>query len=574
MISIEADDFARRFAMRANSLMWFLGAGASASAGIPTAADMIWEFKQQLYVSQRRISLKSISDLSNPAVRNQIQSFIDSTESLPAAASANEYAALFESAWPNENDRRTYIDGKLNGARPSYGHFALASLMHAGLTKLVWTTNFDPLIADACAKVYDGTGALTTVALDAPELAEQTIATQRWPLEIKLHGDFRSRRLKNTGDELRQQDARLRKVLVRSTQSAGLVVAGYSGRDDSILDALSEALETDTPFPSGLFWLHRGDGPPLPRVQRLLTRASEKGVDGGIVVVENFDETMRDLVRLTSNLNTAVLDAFSSTRKRWSPPTLASGSKGFPVIRLNGLAVDVAPSVCRRVVCNIGGYSEVAAAVEASGNDLLFARSKAGVLAFGRDVVVNQAFKNFSISEFDLHPIDPRRLRYDSAERGLLRKALSRAMSHESKMRVIRRRVADLLYPTNEDDKQWSELRDIVGPLSGSISNHPGLVWREGIGLRLEWADERLWAVFEPRTIFDGVTEANRAASTDFGRERTVRRYNPKLNALIAFWSTLLSKGGEEQHAMSVSDGVDAVFRLSTNTAFSRRLRA
>lgn len=43
--TIGADDFARRFALRAGNLMWFLGAGASAAAGIPTAGDMIWEFK-------------------------------------------------------------------------------------------------------------------------------------------------------------------------------------------------------------------------------------------------------------------------------------------------------------------------------------------------------------------------------------------------------------------------------------------------------------------------------------------------------------------------------------------------
>ena len=49
---VAADDFARRFSMRAGSLMWLLGAGASASAGIPTAWDMIWKFKQQLYVGR------------------------------------------------------------------------------------------------------------------------------------------------------------------------------------------------------------------------------------------------------------------------------------------------------------------------------------------------------------------------------------------------------------------------------------------------------------------------------------------------------------------------------------------
>lgn len=129
----------------------------------------------------------------------------------PRSVSTNrapdEYAALFEAAYPSENDRRTYIAAKLAGAKPSYGHMALATFMRASRTKIVWTTNFDPLVADACAKVYDGTGHLTTVALDAPDLARDVINGERWPAEIKLHGDFRSAvrmtaRLLPNGEEL------------------------------------------------------------------------------------------------------------------------------------------------------------------------------------------------------------------------------------------------------------------------------------------------------------------------------------------------------------------------------------
>jgi hypothetical protein len=95
---VAADDFARRFSMRAGSLMWLLGTGASAAAGIPTAWDMIWEFKQQLFVSQCRVSLKAVADLSNPAVRRSLQSFIEGLGRYPSAGAPDEYAALFEAA--------------------------------------------------------------------------------------------------------------------------------------------------------------------------------------------------------------------------------------------------------------------------------------------------------------------------------------------------------------------------------------------------------------------------------------------------------------------------------------------
>jgi NAD-dependent SIR2 family protein deacetylase len=403
---IEADDFARRFALRGGNLMWLLGAGASAAAGIPTASDMIWEFKQQLFVSQRKVSANTVADLSNPVVRARLQAHIDSSGHLPACGAPDEYAALFETVYPAEADRRAYLDAKITGAKPSYGHLALATLMRGRLTKLVWTTNFDPLLADACAKVYGGTGYLTTVALDSPDLAGQLIGQERWPIEIKLHGDFRSRRLKNTGEELRLQDARLRHVLVELCKRFGLVAAGYSARDSSIMDTLHEALDKAGAFPAGLFWLHRGDDAPQPPVIRLLTRAIEMGVDAGLVQIENFDEVLRDLVRLISGIDAKALETFATERRRRSAAPRPAGGHGWPVVRLNALPVTQIPSVCRRVVCEIGGYKEAREAIEQAHVNVLIARVHVGLLAYGADTDIRAAFARYNITDFDLFTIE------------------------------------------------------------------------------------------------------------------------------------------------------------------------
>ncbi len=275
---------------------------------------MIWEFKQRLFVTQRKTSPRAVADLSDTNVRLKLQNFIDSLVDAPAPGSADEYAALFEMVYPAESDRRAYLDAKVKGGKPSYGHIALATLMHGGFSRLVWTTNFDPLVADACAKVYDGTGHLTTISLGEPDLAAQAISEDRWPIEVKIHGDFRSRRLKNTSDELRLQDERLRRILVDCCRRSGLIVVGYSGRDASVMDTLESALDTPSAFPAGLFWLHRGDGEPCESVSRLISKARAAGVEAALVRMENFDEMMRDLVRVHPNLDTRP----SSTSSRLS----------------------------------------------------------------------------------------------------------------------------------------------------------------------------------------------------------------------------------------------------------------
>ena len=554
--------------------MWLLGAGASASAGIPTAWDMVWDFKQQLYVSQRRVKIGRVSDLSNPAIRQLLQGHIDASEKLPAADAADEYASLFEAVWPHERDRQTYLDSKLKGAKPSYGHMAMASLMKAGQVKLVWTTNFDPLVADACAKVFDSTGALATVTLDAPDLAVQSIATERWPVEVKLHGDFRSRRLKNTTDELRCQDAVLRRALVEASRRFGLVVAGYSGRDTSIMETLMEAVDAGGAFPVGLFWLHRGEGDPMPGVAELLRQANQKGIDGGLVRIVSFDEMMRDLVRLCQGLDTASLDAFSAERRRWTAAPSLGGRKGWPVVRLNALQIVQVPGHCRRIECKIGGTGAVREALAQSGAYAIAARTRAGVLAFGPDADLRKTFESHSISSFDLHAIEWHRLRYDSGERGLLREAVSVALARGFGMTITRRGSGDFLAPEAPDHGSWQDLRKLVGTAAGAVPGDPSLHWREGVAVRLDWADERLWLLLEPRTVFDGITELNRARATDFARERTVRRYNAPLNTLIGYWSARLANGGTELVSFGIGNGVDAVFRFGTETAYSRRISA
>ena len=378
--SIGADDFARRFSLRADKLMWLLGAGASASAGLPTAIDMVWGFKQLLFISQRRVPPQAVADLSNPALRAQLQAHVDSLEHLPPAGSPDEYAALFEEVYPAESDRKIYLDTKMAGAKPSYGYLALATLMRAKQTRLVWTTNFDTLVADACAKIYDTTGSLTTADLDTPDLAVEVIRDERWPVEVKLHGDFRSRRLKNTAEELRHEDVRLRKMLIDSCQQSGLVVVGYSGRDDSVMDALDEAAQRQGAFPTGLFWLHRGEDPPLHRVVQLLTQAVTAGIEAFLVPIENFDEALRDLILQIDDIDTTELNTFATERRRWSAAPPPAGKSGWPVVRLNALPVTHVPSTCRRVVCDIGGTAEVRKAIERADVDVIAVRSQAGVL--------------------------------------------------------------------------------------------------------------------------------------------------------------------------------------------------
>ncbi len=571
---VTVDDFCRRLAMRSKHMMWLLGAGSSASAGIPTAQDMIWQFKQLLFISQRRGSPDAVADLTNPTVRHRLQEYIDASAIWPHAGDPDEYAALFEATFPSERDRQHFIDAKVSGAKPSYGHMALAALMKAGQLRLVWTTNFDSLLEDACAKVFDGTSALTTATLDSPSLASSTLADERWPLEVKLHGDFRSRRLKNTSDELRTQDATLRRVFVDASVRFGLVVMGYSGRDQSIMQALERALDQSGAFPHGLFWLYRDDAPLLPGVRELIDKAVALGIEAAVVRISNFDEVMRDLIQVTNGVDLVAVSMFAQDRPRLSPAPRPTGRTRWPQIRLNALPVVQLPTSYRRVVCSIRQLNEAREAVSAAGVDVLVTRVGNALLAFGADPDVRAAFAPYSISDFDLQPVSLAYLRYESLENAIIRAALATALGRSCGLDVVHHRNTDDLTPRDPAASTWRPLKDLVGTIYGTVPHAPDLYWREGCRIRLAWANNQLWLLIDPRPVLYGRTRANSELAADFSRERTVKRYNRQLNDLIAFWANRLSCDGDEIRAFNCRVGVDATFRLGSELGFSWRVGA
>jgi NAD-dependent SIR2 family protein deacetylase len=107
---MQVAQFVTTFVVRSPHIMWFLGAGASVSAGIPTAWDMIWDFKRKLYCTEQRISIRQCENLNDPIVRERLQRYFNNKDGYPAENSEDEYAFYFETLYPSPADRRRYID--------------------------------------------------------------------------------------------------------------------------------------------------------------------------------------------------------------------------------------------------------------------------------------------------------------------------------------------------------------------------------------------------------------------------------------------------------------------------------
>src|SRR5438094_167496 len=63
------------FCARPQQFAWFLGAGASAVAGLPTATDIIWDLKRRYYCREENQDI-SRQDVQVDAVKARIQSYM------------------------------------------------------------------------------------------------------------------------------------------------------------------------------------------------------------------------------------------------------------------------------------------------------------------------------------------------------------------------------------------------------------------------------------------------------------------------------------------------------------------
>lgn len=569
-------EFIQLFSQRKQNLAWFLGAGASAAGGIPTAGEMIWDFKRQIYCAEQKVHVAQFGDLSDPDNRRRLQSYFTNKGTFPPLGSIDEYAFYFEFFLGDEGDRRRYIEGLIGRGKPSYGHLVLASLLKLSHTRVVWTTNFDRLIEDATFAAFGNTRSLIVADLDHSAVFMQGLNEGRGPLLGKLHGDFQSRRLRNTREELARQDAELRRGLIETCRRLGVCIMGYSGRDQSVMDALFDGIEEGRGFPFGLFWFHRADNAVLPRVGDLIDSAKSKGIQAEIVEVETFDEVMGDLLVLDETAPEEIRVLLSSRKQRASDAPLSNAKGGWPVLRFAALRILSWPPSARLVECerDIGGVANVRNAVKAAGANIVATRKKQGILVFGSDEEARKVFGSFSIKRLDVFPLEERRLRYESMELGLLYEAVARAFARVRPVIAARRGRSYLLVVDSKQvgDPAYQKLKASEGAITGKTRT--GIGWADAVRVRLQHRLDRFWLLIEPAIWLDLPPETELDdTSKEFVRSRLAGRFNRKWNDVLEGWLDVLIGPSQEQidvQTFGISDGIDGKFVVSRGTAFAR----
>lgn len=218
------------FALRSNpgAYALLLGAGVSASAGVPSA----WGVQEALIQRIAGISGDHPEDAFAwyETEYGRPSSYSELLGSL-AKSQAERQMLLRQFFQPTDEER---VAGR---KLPTVAHQAVARLVSSGLVRVVLTTNFDRLLESALRAA-----AIEPTVVAVPGDIDGLNSLHTIPcLVIHLHGDYLNPTgMLNTTEELAGYPTNLNSLLDKVLDDYGLVIAGWAATwDDALRDAIS-----------------------------------------------------------------------------------------------------------------------------------------------------------------------------------------------------------------------------------------------------------------------------------------------------------------------------------------------
>ena len=222
--------------------VFFIGAGCSRSAGVPTTPEIAKELIKELYSAY--YTPKKMGPEKCLKVMVDDDKF---TMNLPDDLSNIDWGAvydeIFRSHYKSPDEIRPIFQRFVSRAKNiNWAHLALGELAHKKWISTTVTTNFDLLALEGYARA----GVIPVVS-DGIESLNRIDGTPSYQQLVQINGSIHAYRLRNNPKELQElsenEDA---KVFFRNIFGAGhpIVFIGYSGREKEFMDLLISAFKT------------------------------------------------------------------------------------------------------------------------------------------------------------------------------------------------------------------------------------------------------------------------------------------------------------------------------------------
>jgi hypothetical protein len=575
-------EFLQYYLQNTPHIMWFLGAGTSRTAGLPTAADIIWDLKHRYYCLQENQDLQS-HDINNNAIRKKIQTYLDS-QGFPVLWSPEEYSFYFNLVFGADYDaQQKYIRETLASSKVSLniGHRALAALLEMALSRVVFTTNFDEVLETAYATVSGKN--LSTYHLEGSYAALAALNAEHFPIYAKIHGDFRYQKIKNLAVDLQNSDQEIQKCFLAAGVRYGLIVSGYSGRDENVMTMFREAVDQNNAFPHGLFWTTPRLSDATKTVKDFIMYARGKGVRAHLVESGTFDEILSKIWRQVQGKPQA-LDAKVRTTctAKVSIPLPTAGNR-FPILRTNALPVLSLPARCGSIEIT-GGFTF--ADLNEKKRELLpdaILTYTDKVLFWGDEKESAKVLPKDKVNV--VRPYDFENAVQCVADSTFMKSFFEEAIVSaicRDKPLFLRRGKGHSYFAVVQhnavNNSIFLPLRTLLGfenkptYITGNVKGLQDVTWAEAVSIRLEERGGKLWVMLKPDIWIKPLSR--RQEAQDFMRERRLKRYNNKSYNLIDAWIAILLGAVGTGNTVKVScfseTNFSAEFEIGTRTAYSK----
>ena len=574
-------EFIAHYVQNARQIAWFLGAGTSRTAGMPTATDITWDLKKRYYCLKENQDIKS-HDLNNNAVKRRIQTYLES-KGFPVLRSAEEYSFYFELTFGKDHtSQQKYLEAQLSPSKITLniGHRALAALIASDLTRMVFTTNFDGVLETAFAAVAEKS--LSVYHLEGSYAALEALNAENFPIYSKLHGDFRYQSVKNLEADLLDNDKQIEKCFLAASNRFGLVVSGYSGRDANVMAMFRSALEQPNPFPQGLFWTTTSLSSVSESVHDLMALALAKNVRSEIIETGTFDIMLLKIFKQTRAISEELNAKVRTAQAR--PVCIPRSPRGvkYPILRTNALQICGLPDSCGSIECQPAvKFSELNEMLRSSRPDAIVTCADK-VLFWGNSNSVTHLFDASRVKSVSSYPLSE--ITQSGHESTVLHSFIENAVSEavcRDKPLMLRRKGRSCFAVVDHqkiDDPRLNPLkvavgfRNTPGKVIGSVPGKVEMFWAEALKLKGERQDGKWWLLVEPDIWVYPL--AKREEAVDFLRGKKIKRYNRQAFQLLSVWIELIcgSIGHGKVVAVCYQDNAEfpAKFELSTRTAYSR----
>ena len=232
--------------------MFLIGAGCSASAGVPLASDIAQECAISLFRQYSNTKSKSV-DASRALKWLKEKNHLTDRE---GATWADYYSEIFEKHFRSDPQQREIIQKNVAKAsgKINWAHICLGELVVQHYAHSVLTTNFDRLILEGILLA----GQVPVIA-DGLEALKRISSRPTMPQVVHLHGSLHAYSPLNSREAMRAAGRTLamRGVMFGMLKDTGfLVVVGYAGGEDGVMELLFDASK-EFPKPSDLLDISR-----------------------------------------------------------------------------------------------------------------------------------------------------------------------------------------------------------------------------------------------------------------------------------------------------------------------------